>query len=43
MPTFFLERGWAPESPREDSNKEALPAPGDNRGAVGEESRGGSG
>ena len=26
---FFLERGWTPESPQEDSNKEALPAPGD--------------
>ena len=26
---FFLERGWTPESPQDDSNKEALPAPGD--------------
>ena len=26
---IFLERGWTQESPREDSNKEALPAPGD--------------
>ena len=26
---IFLKRGWTPECPREDSNKEALPAPGD--------------
>ena len=24
----FLERGWTPEGPQEDSNEEALPAPG---------------
>ena len=23
----FFERGWTPESPREDINEEALPAP----------------
>ena len=27
---YFLDRGWTPEGPKEDSNEIALPAPNDN-------------